>query len=67
MKTLSFEQMEGIEGGTKAGCSQKTTQAIAVIGLVSGVLAFIPVVGWAIFGPTAVGMSIAGTVCAFKG
>jgi len=64
MKTLSFEQMENVQGG--AACSEKTTKAIAVIGLVASVGACIPGAGLLIFGPTALGMGIASTVCAYK-
>ncbi len=63
MKKLDPQNMEVIVGGS---CSRAGNQAIAVIGLVTGVCSFIPVIGWAMFGPAAVGMGIASVVCAYS-
>ena len=59
MKTLDFQQMEMIEGGTAC-------EAVAVIGTIAGIASMFGPVGLAIAGPTAVGMGVASIICAFK-
>ncbi|HPW71788.1 MAG TPA: Blp family class II bacteriocin [Bacteroides graminisolvens] len=52
MKTLSFEQMENVEGGKRA--SQSACRAMNVVAYVAGIGSFFGVPGALIFGPTAV-------------
>lgn len=63
MKALGLEQMEFIEGG---GCSDGANKFIATVGLVAGIGSAFGPIGLAIFGPTALGMGIAGTICAYR-
>ncbi len=62
MKTLELNQMEKIEGG----CSSSENKAIAVIGMIATVGAFIGPFGWLIAGPSALLAGGAGLLCAFE-
>jgi len=63
MKTLELNQMENVEGGT---CSSGAEKFIAVTGTVATIAGFFVPIGAIIAGPTALGMGIAGIVCAFE-
>lgn len=63
MKTLSLEEMEEVTGG---GCSESANQFITTAGFIAGIGACFGPVGLAICGPTALGMGIAGMVCAYN-
>ena len=63
MKALELNEMEEIIGG---GCSDTANRAIATIGFIAGVGSAFGPIGLAIFGPTALGMSVAGLYCAYS-
>lgn len=62
MNTLTFEQMEKMEGG----CSAKAQKFIATVGLTASIGSAFGPIGLAIFGPTALAMGVASLACAFK-
>jgi len=61
-RKLSLKEMEIVEGG----CSATANKAIATIGAIAGVGSCFGIIGLALFGPTAIGCSIASMVCAYQ-
>ncbi|WP_372483259.1 hypothetical protein AB9J70_06030 [Elizabethkingia anophelis] len=66
MKKLDLIQMEDLQGGKHPMCNSKNDKIMAVAGAAATAAGFIPVVGWAIGGPTAIGAGVYGLVCAFS-
>jgi len=64
MKQLEVKQMTEIEGGEP--CSTTANKFIAVTGFIAGIAASFGPIGLAIAGPTALGMGVAGIICAWK-
>ena len=64
MRKLGMDEMTEINGG-EIDCSDENMKRVSIIGLVTGILSFIPY-GALIFGPTAIAMSAYATYCEFN-
>ena len=64
MRKLSMDEMAEINGG-EIDCSNENMKKVSIIGLVTGILSFIPY-GALIFGPTAIAMNAYAAYCEFN-
>ncbi|AJW65313.1 hypothetical protein VO54_03888 [Elizabethkingia miricola] len=66
MKKLDLLQMENLQGGKHAMCTSRNDKIMAWAGAAALGASFIPIAGWAIATPTAVGGVVYAFVCAYS-